>query len=540
MIYNDIYAIIDSNMSNSNIGARKNRNIRDHLFVIHAIVNDIINNKDSDDVDFQIYDIAKCFDKLEFTNTATDFYIAGGSDDRFITVTNSNKNCDIAIKTPWGKTPRFTLNNIEMQGTVLAGLKCSVSIDTIGKEALQKEHNILYKYRNCTSIPPLSLIDDIIGIAKCSPSSVELCGTIKAKISGKQLELSERKCHHMHIGKVNDNCPVLTLNEKEMQKSKSERYLGDIISANGRNDENIEDRYNKGIGYVTQIVGILKEISFGQFFFEQALQLRNAKLVNGLLCSIEAMYGLTNSNIETLEKCDRFLFRKIFNCPVSTPIESFYLETGTMPIRFIIIGRRLLFYWSILNKSENELAKQVLLTQQISPVKNDWCSTVEEDLRSLNIDMHQDTIAAMKKTTFKKLVQSKLRETAFAYLLELKRKHSKSANLTASPQIQKYLSSCDLTTQEKQVLFSLRTRTFDCKANYKNGNDTLACNQCGNLDEQEHLIQCAKDQSDIDLPDVKYSDIFGTIQQQVKVAKAMKKILDFRKSSSTGSQEHRH
>ena len=162
------------------------------------------------------------------------------------------------------------------------------------------------------------------------------------------------------------------------------------------------------------------------------------------------MYGLTSSNIETLEKCDRFLFRKIFNCPVSTPIESFYLETGTMPIRFIIIGRRLLFYWSILNKSENELAKQVLLTQQISPVKNDWCSTVEEDLRSLNIDMHQDTIAAMKKTTFKKLVQSKLRETAFAYLLELKRKHSKSANLTASTQIQKYLSSCDLTTKENK------------------------------------------------------------------------------------------
>ena len=33
LVYNDKYEIIDSNMSSSNIGARKRRNIRDHLFV---------------------------------------------------------------------------------------------------------------------------------------------------------------------------------------------------------------------------------------------------------------------------------------------------------------------------------------------------------------------------------------------------------------------------------------------------------------------------------------------------------------------------
>ena len=66
------------------------------------------------------------------------FFNAGVQDDKFITILNSNKNCDVAVKTPWGqKTQRIRLNNIEMQGTVLAGLKCSVSIDLIGKEALE-------------------------------------------------------------------------------------------------------------------------------------------------------------------------------------------------------------------------------------------------------------------------------------------------------------------------------------------------------------------------------------------------------------------
>ena len=55
-IYNEKYDIIDKNMSNSNIGGRKKRNIRDHLFVINAILQDASKNK-VDAVNIQIYDI---------------------------------------------------------------------------------------------------------------------------------------------------------------------------------------------------------------------------------------------------------------------------------------------------------------------------------------------------------------------------------------------------------------------------------------------------------------------------------------------------
>ena len=48
MLYNDIYDTIDKNMSCSNIGARKNRSINDHLFVSNGIFNDILKNKNPD------------------------------------------------------------------------------------------------------------------------------------------------------------------------------------------------------------------------------------------------------------------------------------------------------------------------------------------------------------------------------------------------------------------------------------------------------------------------------------------------------------
>ena len=45
LVYQDNYQIIDNNMSCSNNGARKNRNIRDHLFVVNAVLNDAIQTK---------------------------------------------------------------------------------------------------------------------------------------------------------------------------------------------------------------------------------------------------------------------------------------------------------------------------------------------------------------------------------------------------------------------------------------------------------------------------------------------------------------
>ena len=528
-------------MSCSNLGARKHRNIREHLFVINVIINDVCNSKDNQEIDIQLYDVAKCFDKLEYTNTAIDFFNAGVQDDKFVLVSNSNKSCDVAIKTPFGLTERTTFSNIEMQGTVLAGLKCSISIDSIGKETLQNKHQRLYRYKNSVSIPPLSFIDDIINVAYCSPDSVKACATTKAKIAGKQLELGSKKCFQIHVGKPNSQCSTtLKINDTKMQKASSERYLGDIISADNKRDIHINDRYNKGISYVNQILSILKEISFGFYYFEQAMQLRNAKLINGILCSVEALYGLTSAHIEKLERCDSYFFRKIFNAPITTPTESFYLETSALPIRFVIIGRRLLFYWNILNKPESELIKQVYRIQKLRPVRNDWCSTIAEDLKNAEIDLTETEIASMKKSTFKSLVNQKIKECAARYLLGLRQKHSKSKELRYSNSMQKYLVSNSLSTQEKQLLFSFRSHTYQCKANYSYIYGTnLQCNHCTEIDNQQHLLNC-KLVEGINLNGSKYSDIFGSIDAQTKIIKVLKQVTDKRKNTSSisGSQAH--
>ena len=56
LLYSEVYESIDQNMSFSNCGGRKERNIRDHLFVVYACINDVINGC-GESFDIQGYDV---------------------------------------------------------------------------------------------------------------------------------------------------------------------------------------------------------------------------------------------------------------------------------------------------------------------------------------------------------------------------------------------------------------------------------------------------------------------------------------------------
>ena len=84
----------------------------------------------------------------------------GVMDDRFAVISKINENCDIAVKTPVGITDRFSLKEKEMQGTKLSNIKCSVQIDTLGKECYTSGEG-LFLYKECVFVPLLGMINDV-------------------------------------------------------------------------------------------------------------------------------------------------------------------------------------------------------------------------------------------------------------------------------------------------------------------------------------------------------------------------------------------
>ena len=109
LIYNDKYRVIDGNMSDSNVGARKHKNFRNHIFVINGIINDVLTFKQKKAVDIQIMDYKQCFDSMWLKETMNDLYEAGVQDDQLAVLYEANKNVNVAVKTPNGLTDRVKI-----------------------------------------------------------------------------------------------------------------------------------------------------------------------------------------------------------------------------------------------------------------------------------------------------------------------------------------------------------------------------------------------------------------------------------------------
>ena len=99
------------------------------------------------------------------------------------------------------------------------------------------------------------------------------------------------------------------------------------------------------MGAISQIFGILNEISFGYNF----ISLRESVLLSKILLSAESWHKLFQYQIEKLEEVDKIFYRKLFNSHAKTGEEFFFIETGTISIKLKLSMRRLIYWWNILH-----------------------------------------------------------------------------------------------------------------------------------------------------------------------------------------------
>ena len=215
-------------------------------------------------------------------------------------------------------------------------------------------------------------------------------------------------------------------------------------------------RYDKGIGISNGILSTLKEVSFGIYHFQMGLMFRTSLLLNGILFNTEAMFSVTDKHISTLEETDRYLLRQILGTGTETPIESLYIETASLPVKYIWKGRRIMYYWTMLHKGEDEIAKQVFSAMKEFPSKkSDWMTQLNEDLRYFDIEETEEEITKMKRDKFKEIVDKKIRIKASENLTKLQMKHSKSMYLYQNDVMAEYLTKHILLVRQKQMLFRL-------------------------------------------------------------------------------------
>ena len=203
LIYGSKYQLVDSKMSDCQMGGRKRKGCKNNIFILNGIIHDVVKSKNMKPILYQFYDYSQMFDSINLQEAISDIYDAGIQDEQLALIYKANQEISMAVKTPTGLTERQTVSDIVLQGDTFGSLLASVQVDMIGKDCMEAGHHYLYK--NLLPIGFLGLVDDIVGITEAGFKAQELNAYINVKTAEKRLQFGVKKCKSMLIGKTSDS-----------------------------------------------------------------------------------------------------------------------------------------------------------------------------------------------------------------------------------------------------------------------------------------------------------------------------------------------
>ena len=282
---------------------------------------------------------------------------------------------------------------------------------------------------------------------------------------------------------------------------------------------------------------MLEDVNFGKFKIQTGLILRDSIFMSKMLLNSEVWHSITKSQIEEMEVIDKMLLRNILSAHSKTGIEWLYSDCGALDIKNRIMIRRLMYLWHILSRDNTELIRRIYNTQSISNNIGDWVRLVQADKKELGITLTDEEIQGVSKNVFRKFVKKRATLNHLKKLSELKMKHSKSKFLSCSKlEVADYIQNSALSTAEKMLLFKLRSKTLDVKANFPGVNRSLWCKTCGLFTEtQSHLLQCPAIVVHLKYLFGKTSKleenfVYGNCEQQETIVKIFTDILEVREN----------
>ena len=131
-----------------------------------------------------------------------------------------------------------------------------------------------------------------------------------------------------------------------------------------------------------------------------------------MLYNSEAWHNLKEKEVRRLEEVDEHLL----HTHAKTPLEFLYLETGAIPIRYVIGSRRICFLQTILQREDDELTKRVYKAQSKAPLEGDFYKLVKKDLENIGEEINETKIINTTVKSFKEHVKKKTRVAVLTYL----------------------------------------------------------------------------------------------------------------------------
>ena len=480
--------------SQAQAGGRKGGSTTDHIFIIKGLINLAIEK--GDDLIVTFFDIKKAYDRADMGDMLHIIHEQGFRGKVWRLTKSANENLTARVKTKAGITREIQRKKGGKQGGKLMVPLFAKMMDCL-PESMHKDSELGVNYGR-VKVAGIVYVDDVATMAKNYEQQELTLNAVNEFALKHQLEWGEDKCKVMEIGSHKEKRSEWKLGNKTIKTCKTYTYLGEIISRDGTNTENLGERLSKIKRTVREIINcgrskVMRKIESGVY-----LKLHEAVTIPTLLSASET-WTISSKEYEEINKMELWALKTMFGLPPTTPTPAIIYATGTLYAEIRIKKRQLMYLYKLLNKENDHWAKEmleVLRQNKTSWVKNinkilelwelelEWCSIKEKTLNQWKVEVNQAA---------EKINKEKLKAACHS------KERGKIRQKTKTRTIIEKIDNPDYTRKPLAIinnLSALETRAMlmgrygmlDCKANYSMGYGGKECGQCMVVDDVDHRV----------------------------------------------------
>ena len=309
---------------------------------------------------------------------------------------NLNMNLSAVMKTKFGPTRQIAMEIGGKQGSRLTGRMFAKLMDTLAEELLPTNEG--FKLSDQLTIAILLWVDDVVSCVDGMQNQENILKRIHDFALRHKIRWGRDKCNVMRVGRHEDETKEWKIGDMPILETTSYKYLGDLLTNDGKNMKNIEMRKSKAKATTASINCIAANEVLRMVESNVLLELHEKVTLAGLLTNAES-WSLSRGEKTELERSEIQALKYLFDLPSHTPTPALIYTLGTLYTNHRVDLKRFVYLHRILNRNNHDWTKRTF--HILDAMNIGWSKNIKEALMEYDLPTDYSYIKNNEKTMAK-------------------------------------------------------------------------------------------------------------------------------------------
>ena len=399
------------------------------------------------------------------------------------------------MKTKDGMTREIEMEIGGKQGSRLTGRMFAKLLDMLAEELLESGEG--FTVNDVLIIAVLLWVDDVISCVDGEENQKKMLQKVHEFALKHILVWGQSKCKVIRVGKHNDTPKEWNLGYLKIEETASYKYLGDVITNDGRNGKNLEARQNNSLITTVTINSIAESEVMRNIGTRVLIEMHEKKNLSGILTNAES-WILNQGEKTKLERIEIQSIKYLFDLPAHTPTPAIVFAFGLLYTNVRVDKKRFIYLHHILNRDPENWTRITLETIQEMDIG--WGKSIKEALREYGLPTDFTEIGRTHVRQWERIVsqRTEIMNQKRLYNDCHKRENQQQTVKTKTAHILSYISAGSYTKKpldeimqcnkyDTKTIIIARFGMLDSGKNNK-GNKPEICSQCNVIDDENHRL----------------------------------------------------